>query len=671
MTDRSSNSVSVPAPGRLRDDLEISRRDCADGLRLLLKDPGTGKVYLISELAFSVLKGLDGVKSVQQAVQEVTGMGEPLPNLLATATRLSEEAARAGLLTPDSPSANANSNQAAARPTWKKRFDPFYIKIPLANPEPLLRFLYPLLRHIFARAGVLAWCFATASAIILLCSRWPQAKAMLLVFTYFAWWPAVYVIYIVLGVFHEFGHALSCKRFGIRVREVGVLFYFFRLGAYSNVSEAWMQPRRSSRIIVSLAGVYVESFALIAAVVLWALTAPFSRINQIAFVVGCTLVFHIVVNLIPFFRLDGYYVLTDLVNIPNLRSKSFGYLLSKLPFVGSYWAPSRKLSRWETSVFITYGITAAVFFVAALAFTAAGAHDWLVSWSPKVGGTLFWYIAAALLLLCVPGIYYRLQRVRRLQKGLAMPSTTAAAGELQPRSPEPLVVENLSVAFPRFHLRSISLRLEPGKITGLLGHNGAGKTTTLRLIMGLVRKDSGSVTLGKLDHVVDEKQFKSRVGFVPEDGFFYDRMKVNELVSFARSFYPEWDQQVCEELSKTLDLDTGRRIRELSKGNRAKLSLLLAFAHSSDVMLLDEPTSGLDPRSRSEVLRLIREAASNQGRAILFSTHNLHEVEQLADRIVIIDHGKLLVNDTLDNLRARSGSDSHWSLEQHYLSLVK
>ncbi len=233
-----------------------------------------------------------------------------------------------------------------------------------------------------------------------------------------------------------------------------------------------------------------------------------------------------------------------------------------------------------------------------------------------------------------------------------------------------LLVENLSVALPGFDLCNVSVEVCPGRITALLGHNGAGKTTSMRAIMGLVRKDGGSIRFQDGTSQDAEKAFRQRIGYVPEEGFYYRQFTIGELIAFARQFYVSWNASACERLLAALDLDRNKRIGALSKGMRMKTGILLAFAHDPAVLLLDEPTSGLDPRSHFEVVKLIR-AAREQGRGVLVATHNLAEVEQLADHVIILDHGRVLGDEGMAALRARSQRERQWSLERFYLELVK
>ncbi len=234
----------------------------------------------------------------------------------------------------------------------------------------------------------------------------------------------------------------------------------------------------------------------------------------------------------------------------------------------------------------------------------------------------------------------------------------------------PLVVEDLAVRLKGFTLGPLTFALQPGQVTALLGHNGAGKTTTMRLIMGLMRKDAGSVRLGTLTHN-DEIPYRSRIGFVPEEAQYYGQLSVAELVKFVSAFYPEWDASRCEKLKKMLSLDFSKKIRHLSKGTRMKVSLLLALTRDPALLLLDEPTSGLDPRSRAEVLQMIRSAAKTEGQAVLFSTHNLSEGEQVADHLLVVDHGRVIANESVTAAKSHLGPDGKWTLESYYLGLVQ
>lgn len=218
----------------------------------------------------------------------------------------------------------------------------------------------------------------------------------------------------------------------------------------------------------------------------------------------------------------------------------------------------------------------------------------------------------------------------------------------------PLVVDGLSARIGRFAVKDVSFRLEPGEVLGLIGENGAGKTTTLRLVMGMIRKDGGSVRLGSLDHLTDEKAFKRRVGFVNEESFFYAKMTVRDHLRFTAGFYPDWDEARAADLLARFELRPDARAEELSKGMKTKLGLVLALAHRPDVLLLDEPTSGLDPRSRADLIGLLGRSAHEEGCAVLFSSHYLDEVERIADGVLVLAHGEVRAAERMAAIQARA-----------------
>jgi ABC-2 type transport system ATP-binding protein len=234
-----------------------------------------------------------------------------------------------------------------------------------------------------------------------------------------------------------------------------------------------------------------------------------------------------------------------------------------------------------------------------------------------------------------------------------------------------LKVSGLGVALSSFTLQPISFDVAPGEIVGFLGENGAGKTTTLRLIMGLTRPDRGSAAVGAFHHVLDERGFKARVGFVPEQIYFYAKMRVGALLKFAGGFYDRWDERYCGDLLQRFRLAPTRRIEELSKGMQTKLALVVALAHRPDILLLDEPTAGLDPTSRLALLRLLDEAAHRDGCGVLVSSHDIAEIDRIADRIIIIHAGAIRLDERVIDLRAECRPATAWSLENVFLGAIQ
>jgi ABC-2 type transport system ATP-binding protein len=201
----------------------------------------------------------------------------------------------------------------------------------------------------------------------------------------------------------------------------------------------------------------------------------------------------------------------------------------------------------------------------------------------------------------------------------------------------------------------LNLRVPGGSIFGFLGRNGAGKTTTIKLLMGMLRSDSGTARVFGLDATDPARNIEARgrIGFVTEDKELYPYMSVGQIIRFTRPFFPKWRDDLERRYLKMFDLPPKRKIADLSKGMRSKLMLLLAICHGAELLILDEPTDRLDPAAVEEVLRELVAIAASQGIAIFFSSHQLTEVDQIADGICIIDRGKSIVAGVLDDLKAQ------------------
>ena len=193
-------------------------------------------------------------------------------------------------------------------------------------------------------------------------------------------------------------------------------------------------------------------------------------------------------------------------------------------------------------------------------------------------------------------------------------------------------------------LDSVSVSLPRGAVYGLVGANGAGKTTLIKHILGLLRAESGSVRVFGLDPVTDPVGVLSRIGYLSEENDVPGWMRVDELIRYSRAFYPAWDDPYAEELRQAFALDPSAKIRNLSKGQKARMGLLIALAHGPELLVLDEPSSGLDPIVRRDILGAVIRTIADEGRTVLFSSHLLEEVEQVADHVTMINEGKIVLS---------------------------
>jgi ABC-2 type transport system ATP-binding protein len=204
-------------------------------------------------------------------------------------------------------------------------------------------------------------------------------------------------------------------------------------------------------------------------------------------------------------------------------------------------------------------------------------------------------------------------------------------------------------------LASVSLSMPRGAVYGLVGANGAGKTTLIKHILGLLRAQSGSVRVFGRDPVADPVGVLSRVGYLSEENDLPGWMRVEELIRYSRAFYPAWDDAYAEELRRTFALDPTAKIKNLSKGQKARAGLLVALAYRPELLVLDEPSSGLDPIVRRDILGAVIRTIADEGRTVLFSSHLLDEVEQVADHVTMISRGTIALSAPLRTLKESHG----------------
>ena len=201
-----------------------------------------------------------------------------------------------------------------------------------------------------------------------------------------------------------------------------------------------------------------------------------------------------------------------------------------------------------------------------------------------------------------------------------------------------------------YALSGLTMTVPRGHIVGFLGRNGSGKTTTIKILLDVVRRTSGEATV--LGEPTGSVAVRRRIGFLGEDKRFYSYMTVREIIAFTRPFFPTWRVETETRLLMDFELPLNRKVSTLSKGMRTKLGLLLNLCRHSELLILDEPSEGLDPVMAEQMLQsLVRQAAD--GTTVFFSSHQVAEVEQIADHVIAIEHGRVILEGSLDDLRKK------------------
>jgi ABC-2 type transport system ATP-binding protein len=201
-------------------------------------------------------------------------------------------------------------------------------------------------------------------------------------------------------------------------------------------------------------------------------------------------------------------------------------------------------------------------------------------------------------------------------------------------------------------VEGINLAVPRGALYGFLGRNGAGKTTTIKMLLGLVRPTAGSSQVLAMDVLSQRIAILRRTAFVSEKKILYPSLTPSELVRFSRGFYPTWSASAVERYARLFEIPMKQRFEKLSNGNQTKVFLLLALSQRADLLILDEPTTALDPVSVDQLLHALAEDALGRGCTIFFSSHQLEEVEQIAEYAGVIDHGKLVMECRLDDIKS-------------------
>ena len=214
-----------------------------------------------------------------------------------------------------------------------------------------------------------------------------------------------------------------------------------------------------------------------------------------------------------------------------------------------------------------------------------------------------------------------------------------------------LEMKNVTKTFGKFKaLDDLSMTVPKGSVYGLVGPNGAGKSTAIRLMTGIYRPDSGSITLEGMP-VYENPVNKVRMGYIPDDIFYFPSASMEEMKSFYKGIYPQFDEELYKKLFEAFQLPRKGAIRRFSKGMQKQAAFHLSLCTHPEMLILDEPVDGLDPVMRRQVWSLILSEVAANGTTVLVSSHNLRELEDICDHVGIMDHGKMLLERSLQDMQ--------------------
>jgi len=211
-------------------------------------------------------------------------------------------------------------------------------------------------------------------------------------------------------------------------------------------------------------------------------------------------------------------------------------------------------------------------------------------------------------------------------------------------------IKDLKKNYANFSLEIKNLKIPEGTIVGLIGENGAGKTTLIKAILNIIKKDAGTIKIFDKDYKKEEQNIKEDIGVVLDDMFFPEILKICDIDVIMKDVFKNWNSKMFFNYLKDFGILANKKIKELSKGMRKKLEIATALSHNPKLLILDEPTSNLDPVVRNEVLDIFLDFIKDESHTILLSTHITSDLEHIADRIIFIDNGSIVLDNIRDEL---------------------
>jgi putative peptide zinc metalloprotease protein len=369
---------------KLRSDLIVSRQTNEDGLLYVIKDPNTDRFFRFKEIENYIAQQLDGNTSPEviiQRVEEKFGVSLSEGNLAQFTKRLQI----IGLLTDQNSTAATSQKKG-----WQLKGDIFYLRGKLFNPDRFFDWLHPKIEFLFTPAFVITSAVLVMVAVGITISNWSVVMHEFAGLLRIESLLQAYIVMLVVVFLHEFAHGLTCKHFGGHVREIGFMFIYFQPAFFCNVSDAWLFPNKAHRMWVTFAGAYFEIFLWALATITWRITDPSTSLNHFALVVTATSAFKMFFNMNPLIKLDGYYLLCDWLDIPNLRQKASDYFNSRVKrLFGFTGMPVLDINPRLRNFFIVYSVLSALYIYWILSHIAWWFGDVMVRNYQGWGFTIF------------------------------------------------------------------------------------------------------------------------------------------------------------------------------------------------------------------------------------------------------------------------------------------
>jgi multidrug resistance efflux pump len=402
-----------PSFPSLRSDLLISRQEMSGELYVVIKDPQTRRFFRLREVEYAVAHRLDGATPLETVAHDLqTALNVAVDT--ETVAQFVEHLRRTGLLEADGPP------PIDRRPLRQRvASNPLYIRMKALDPDRLFDRLLPFVRFCFTPHFLVGSAIAILVALCITVASWNEFARDVRGLYRFDALLLAWVTLLSVTTAHEFAHGLTCKHFGGHVHEIGFLLIYFQPAFYCNISDAWLFPERAKRMWVTFAGGYLETVVWAFATLVWRVTDTDTWLNFLALIVMATSGIKLFFNLNPLIKLDGYYLLSDYLEIPNLRQKSISYVKESITKLWRSRVNVAQVSRRERRVFVTYGLLAAVYSYWLLGIVALHFGTFLVNRYQGLGFLLFTGLLVAVFQQPVGKVASRLRAAASSPPGLA------------------------------------------------------------------------------------------------------------------------------------------------------------------------------------------------------------------------------------------------------------